>query len=105
MTKDDLDASVEIPHTRVDDVFRRRPRRVGTPVHGVRWGIRQLGITALLPMEFHGNPRVAMTNSVCILVGILRDHLGQLGQVQGIRTPRASTSRLIRPCAGCVTLK
>ena len=35
------------------------------PMCGVRCGVRQVGIIALLPMEFHEHPRVAMTNSVC----------------------------------------
>ena len=40
---------------------RALPRRNS----GVRCGIRQLRITALLPKGFHEHPRVPMTNSVC----------------------------------------
>ena len=36
-----------------------------TPRRGVRYGIRQLQIAALLPKGFHEHLRVAMTNSVC----------------------------------------
>ena len=46
-------------------------------IRGVRCGIRQLRMTALLPKGFHEHRRLAMTNSVCNLVEILRGHLGQ----------------------------
>ena len=47
------------PAFALDPAARRMPMR------GVRCGVRQVGIIALLPMEFHEHPRVAMTNSVC----------------------------------------
>ena len=40
-------------------------RRAMMAIHGVRCGIRQLRMTALLPKGFHEHRRVAMTNSVC----------------------------------------
>ena len=40
-------------------------RRVLTLLRGVRCGVRQLRITALLPKGFHEYRRLAMTNSVC----------------------------------------
>ena len=50
---------------------------------GVRGGVRQLEITALLPTEFHEHSRVAYPIRYAIVVWILRDHLGRLRTVWG----------------------
>ena len=77
----------------------------GAPrMRGVRCGIRQLRITALLPKGFHEHPGAAMPNSVRNSGRDSTRPPGPATDRHRILTRGTSTSRLMRPCAGCVTL-
>ena len=71
---------------------------------GVRCGIRQLRITALLPKGLHEHPGAAMPNSVRNSGRDSTRPPGPATDRHRILTRGTSTSRLMRPCAGCVTL-
>ena len=76
-------------------------RRCG-PCCGVRCGIRQLRINRLVATGIHEHPRVVMTNSMCNSGRDSTRPPGPATDRRRILTRDASTSRLIKPSAGCV---
>ena len=70
--------------------------------HGVRCGLRQLGINRLVANGIHEHPRVVMTNSMCNSGRDSTRPPGPATDRRRILTRDASTSRLIKPSAGCV---
>ena len=71
-------------------------------IRGVRCGLRQLGINRLVANGIHEHPRVVMTNSMCNSGRDSTRPPGPATDRRRILTRDASTSRLIKPSAGCV---
>ena len=77
-------------------------RQAARLMRGVRCGLRQLGINRLVTNGIHEHPRVVMTNSMCNSGRDSTRPPGPATDRRRILTRDASTSRLIKPSAGCV---